>query len=125
MKTKAVIIWALAVCGALAFGQDKQKPMATNPSSGIVVKALSDEQKELLLTKLKLAIANAQLAQNQAQVANQQSQQQVMAAQALIEKTRIDLGYDETYGYDFTQGAYVKIPTKATATVEPKKDEAK
>lgn len=26
MKTKAVIIWALAVCGVLAFGQDKVKP---------------------------------------------------------------------------------------------------
>ena len=72
------------------------------------------EHGQLLITQLKLAISEAQLASLAAQHTPQAEDalKAAQKAQALIESTRIDLGLDASYHWDFQTQAYVQAPVK-------------
>lgn len=110
MKTALQTLALIAALGMTTLAAwSQQTPPPAPPAS----KQISPVERELAITKIKLAIANANLASNNAKAAQDASQQEVVKAQQLIEQTRIELGLDETYAWDFQKQDYVKkfVPT--------------
>lgn len=135
MKTALQTLALIAALGMTTLAAwSQQTPSVTQTSTGPnspniagvtgsvtippTVKQLSPEARELAITKVKLAIATAQLAGNNAQAAQSASQQAVVQAQQLIEQTRIELGLDDTWAWDFQRQDFVKKPAPA-ATPPP------
>lgn len=123
MKTALQTLAIIAALGMTTLAAWSQQTPPTTPPA---VKQLSSEARELAIARVKIAVKDAQLAGNNAQAAQSASQQAVVQAQQLIEQTRIELGLDDTWAWDFQRQDFVKKPAPpatppSAAPAPPKK----
>lgn len=118
MKLLALATFTLALAAG-AQTTPKAQPVHLGQAAVATAPTATSEHSELLLTKLKLAISQAQISQLSIQQIPQvqQAQHQAEAAQALVETTQRELGLDASYRWDWQSQAFVKAAPAAPAPV--------